>query len=85
MIVGEFHHDVNFHFPVREVENDRVRVVPFVSSLHAELFFRGSVNHPELFRFLSYGPYDSTATFVEEFIEGFINPDPGSALYAIID
>ncbi|KAI6131051.1 hypothetical protein EDD16DRAFT_960421 [Pisolithus croceorrhizus] len=85
MVVGEFHHDVSFHFPVREVENDRVKLVPSVPSLHAELFFQGSVNHPELFRFLSCGPYDSTTTFAEEFIEGFINPDPGSALYAIID
>ncbi|KAI5986712.1 hypothetical protein EDC04DRAFT_1538463 [Pisolithus marmoratus] len=100
---GEFNHDVNFHFPVREVENDRVKLVPFVvssntgrnsaedrchqsqSSLHAELFFRGSVNHPELFCFLPYGPHESTAAIVEELVAGLIAPDPGATLYAIID
>ncbi|KAI5986710.1 hypothetical protein EDC04DRAFT_2824174, partial [Pisolithus marmoratus] len=94
MSVGEFHSTINFRFPVREVENDRVRLVPFVVSpnphrsgckstkdrrrqlkplLHAELFLQGSVNHPELFRFLPYGPFDSTAAFIEGLIEGFIN------------
>lgn len=85
MIVGECYHCGNFPFAVREVENDRVKLVPFVSSLHADLFFQGSVNHPELFRFLPYGPYDSAAEFVEGLIEGFINSHPGAALYAIID
>ncbi|KAI6099262.1 hypothetical protein EDD16DRAFT_1659707 [Pisolithus croceorrhizus] len=45
MVVRELHHDVNFHFPVREVEND-----------------------------------SNTRT-----VRGFINSDPGSALYPIID
>ncbi|KAI5986711.1 acyl-CoA N-acyltransferase [Pisolithus marmoratus] len=81
--VGEFHHGVNFRFPVREVENDRVKLVPFVSSLHAELFIQGSVNHPELFRF--HGPYDSMAAFVKELIEGFIIHEPSATLYVITD
>ncbi|KAI6030232.1 acyl-CoA N-acyltransferase [Pisolithus marmoratus] len=83
MSAGELHHDVHFRFPVREVENDRVKLVPFVSSLHAELFIQGSVNHPELFRF--HGPYDSMVAFVEELIEGFIIPEPGATLYVITD
>ncbi|KAI6030233.1 acyl-CoA N-acyltransferase, partial [Pisolithus marmoratus] len=85
MSVGEFHSAINFRFPVQEVENDRVKLVPFVPSLHAELFLQGSVNHPELFRFLPYGPFDSTAAFIEGLIEGFISPDPGASLYTIID
>ncbi|KAI6131756.1 hypothetical protein EV401DRAFT_2086647 [Pisolithus croceorrhizus] len=67
MVVRELHHDVNFHFPVREVENDSNTRTVREPSLHAKFFFQGSLH------------------FIEEFIEGFINSDPGSALYPIID
>ncbi|KAI6127238.1 acyl-CoA N-acyltransferase [Pisolithus sp. B1] len=84
MVVGDLH-DVNFHFPVRELQNDRVKVVPFATAPHAELFFQGSVNYPELYQYLPYGPYKSATEFVETLIEGRILPNPGNTLYAIID
>ncbi|KAI6008879.1 acyl-CoA N-acyltransferase [Pisolithus orientalis] len=84
MVVGDLH-SANFQFPVRELQNDRIRLVPFATTLHAELFFQGSVNHPELYRYLPYGPYESATEFVETFINNRIRPIPGNILYAIID
>lgn len=84
MVVGDLH-DINFHFPVRELHNDRVKLVPFATAPHAELFFQGSVDYPELYQYLPYGPYESANKFVETLIEGRISPNPGNVLYAIID
>lgn len=52
------------------VENDRVQ--------SGYEIVDGSVNHLKLFRFLPYGPFNSTV--VEGIIEDFINADPGAAL-----
>lgn len=58
------------------VENDRLKsgykvaedTFPYLKPPPpAELFFQGSVNHLKFFRFLPYGPYNSTA--VEGLIE----------------
>ncbi|KAI6131757.1 acyl-CoA N-acyltransferase [Pisolithus thermaeus] len=84
MVAGDLY-DVNFHFPVRELQNDRVKLVPFATVPHAELFFQGSVNYPELYQYLPYGPYESATKFVETLIEGRIRPNPANTLYAIID
>ncbi|KAI6030231.1 acyl-CoA N-acyltransferase [Pisolithus marmoratus] len=91
MVVGDLH-DVNFYFPVRELQNDRVRLVPFAMIPHAELFFQGSANYPELYQYLPYGPYESATEFVKTLIDGRIlidktrshpdSPSPSQADFA---
>ncbi|KAF9244478.1 hypothetical protein BU15DRAFT_85869 [Melanogaster broomeanus] len=82
---SEAPYDVNFCFPVRELENERVKLTPFIPSQHAELFFQGSSAHPELYRYLPFGPFASPAAHTRELIHGRIGPDPSQILYAIID
>ncbi|KIJ68738.1 hypothetical protein HYDPIDRAFT_173393 [Hydnomerulius pinastri MD-312] len=77
-------YDVNFSLPVRELENDRVKVTPFIPSLHAELMFEGSISHPELFDHISFGP----AKALDEWTDQVFEPSRSKSnriLYAIID
>ncbi|KAL4066620.1 acyl-CoA N-acyltransferase [Scleroderma citrinum] len=78
-------YDVNFCFPVRDLENGRVKLTPLVPSIHADLLFQGCADHPELFQYLPFGPYGSASDFTEGLIEGRIHPSPSMVLYAIID
>jgi len=52
---------------------------------HADLFFQGSSSHPELYQHLPFGPFPSATAFVEQLVQGRIQPNPGCTLYAIID
>ncbi|KAH7925793.1 acyl-CoA N-acyltransferase [Leucogyrophana mollusca] len=78
-------YDVNFCFPIRELENERVKLTPFVPSVHAEPFHLGSAPHQELWQFLPFGPFSDTTSLLKELIEGRIQPDPAIVLFAIID
>ncbi|OAX33435.1 hypothetical protein K503DRAFT_775602 [Rhizopogon vinicolor AM-OR11-026] len=77
-------YNVNFCFPVRELESDRIKLIPFIPDLHADLYFQGSAAHPELYNFIPFGPYSDVSDFVEQLIHGRIGPDT-AVLYAIID
>ncbi|OJA16338.1 hypothetical protein AZE42_06580 [Rhizopogon vesiculosus] len=44
----------NFCFPVRELESDRIKLVPFIPDLHADLYFQGSASHPELINLVNF-------------------------------
>jgi len=78
-------YDVNFCFPVRELENKRIKLTPFIPALHADLFFRGSSSSADIYQHLPFGPYSSPSAFTGDLIYGRIQPDPGLMLYAIID
>ncbi|KAJ8581966.1 acyl-CoA N-acyltransferase [Rhizopogon salebrosus TDB-379] len=75
---------INFCFPVHELESDRVKLIPFIPDLHAELYFQGSAAHPELYDFTPWGPFSDVSDFVEQLIHGRIGSD-NAVLYAIID
>ncbi|KAG6372492.1 hypothetical protein JVT61DRAFT_7596 [Boletus reticuloceps] len=78
-------YDVNFCFPVRELENDRVKLTPSIPAQHADLFFQGTSSHPELYQHLPFRPFSSSTPFIEQLVQGRIQPDPSCTLYAIID
>ncbi|KAF8129807.1 hypothetical protein EV363DRAFT_1432343 [Boletus edulis] len=78
-------YDVNFCFPARELENDRVKLTPFIPAQHADLFFQGSSSHPELYQHLPPGPFPSATTFTEDYVHVHIQPNTGNIFYAIID
>ncbi|KIJ19608.1 hypothetical protein PAXINDRAFT_68932 [Paxillus involutus ATCC 200175] len=77
--------DINFCFPAPELENERVKLTPFIPSLHADLFFQGSSPHPGLYQYLPFGPFTSAPSFTQELIQGRIAPNQSMILYAIID
>ncbi|KAJ8581967.1 hypothetical protein M405DRAFT_885485 [Rhizopogon salebrosus TDB-379] len=57
---------INFCFPVRELESDRVKLIPFIPDLHADIYFQGSAAHPELYDFTPWGPFSDVSDFVEQ-------------------
>ncbi|KIJ66383.1 hypothetical protein HYDPIDRAFT_86222 [Hydnomerulius pinastri MD-312] len=79
-------YNVNFCFPVKELENDRVKLVPFIADLHAEIFYKGIAPHPELFNYMpgTFGPWTSATQFTTSFVEPLYR-DPSRCLFAIID
>lgn len=79
-----------FHFPIRTLSNERVKLVPFDPEHHVETFFRLSEPHPELYAHMSHGPFPSAAKLKAEFYErgnkhpiSFTNTD--TFAFAIID
>ncbi|KAI5117399.1 hypothetical protein M0805_004621 [Coniferiporia weirii] len=78
-------YDLNFVLPVRVIENARVRLEPFIPAVHAEEYFTGSKDHPELYTYLAYGPFDSVDELLEKLVIGRVHNDPTSVLFAIID
>ncbi|EGN99555.1 hypothetical protein SERLA73DRAFT_179637 [Serpula lacrymans var. lacrymans S7.3] len=77
-------YDVNFCFPVHDLENDRVRLTPFVPSLYAESFVAASLPYPELFKYVPFGPFASAKELVNDFIEPRIHHNPTFILFAVI-
>ncbi|KAF7369261.1 hypothetical protein MVEN_00253800 [Mycena venus] len=79
-------YDVNFCFPVpANLKNDRVGLVPFIPSEHADAFFAAAGIRPELFTYLPWGPFDTAQEFVSTVIEKRIQPDRGMILFAVFD
>ena len=70
----------NFCFPVKQLENSRVVLEPFDVSKHAKSFLHGCKDHPELFKYLSYGPFASIVEF-EAFYKMMSSPE--KTLFAI--
>ncbi|KAI4261276.1 MAG: hypothetical protein L6R42_003524 [Xanthoria sp. 1 TBL-2021] len=75
----------NFCFPVRELSNERVKLVPFDTKIHAPEFFALSSPQPSLYAHIARGPYASLSDFTTNFLEAVIDPSPAWMLYAVID
>ncbi|KAJ5155371.1 hypothetical protein N7492_008174 [Penicillium capsulatum] len=73
-----------FCFPLRDLSDDAVKLTPFEPAKHAGAYFRGSVSHPELYRFMSIGPFATKSEFVSEFLDGFA-AQASVACFAVID
>ncbi|KAJ7176863.1 acyl-CoA N-acyltransferase [Mycena filopes] len=79
-------YDANFCFPVpATLENERVKLVPFIPSEHADAFFAAVGAHPELFAYTTFGPFASAQDFVSTYIEQRVQPSPGTVLFAVFD
>ncbi|KAJ5153000.1 uncharacterized protein N7482_009478 [Penicillium canariense] len=79
-----------FPFPIGDISNHRVKLVPFDPDHHGGTFFRLSSSHPELYTHMPMGPWSSEDEFKAEFYESpethllsFSNP--ASFAFAIID
>ncbi|KAF7313928.1 Glycoside hydrolase family 1 protein [Mycena chlorophos] len=79
-------YDPNFCFPLPpKIECDRVELVPFNPAEYVEPFFAATGAHPELYTYLPFGPFSSKDDFVEKFLDGRVQPDPGSILFAVLN
>ncbi|CAE6482271.1 unnamed protein product [Rhizoctonia solani] len=77
-------YDLNFRFPVRELESDRLKLVPFVPSVHGQAFFEGMKPHPELVEYLPWNPFNTLHEFEIHF-ERLIRSDPTWCVFAALD
>jgi len=76
--------EVNFCFPVRELENERIKLTPYTPSIHTPPFFTLSSPHPELYTHLPWGPFPSVPD-IDDYFAGRFHPNPAHVLFAIID
>lgn len=79
-----------FPFPIREISNTRIKLVPFNPEKHINTFFNLSSPNPEIYSHMPPGPFTSAASLSSEFtsdtpnsILSFSNPE--SFAFAIID
>ncbi|KDQ52549.1 hypothetical protein JAAARDRAFT_61854 [Jaapia argillacea MUCL 33604] len=83
-IIGK-EYDPNFCFPVRDIENERLKLTPFMPALHAKPFYEGSKLHPELYNHIPAGPYDSAEELASDLFESRLQPGIGELLFAVFD
>ncbi|KZT61414.1 acyl-CoA N-acyltransferase [Calocera cornea HHB12733] len=78
-------YDVNFCFPVPpELESEKVRLVPFVPSVHMPLFQEKTAQHPSLFKYVSFGPLLALPDALQMY-ERMIRSDPTATWFAVLD
>ncbi|KAL0579244.1 hypothetical protein V5O48_002748 [Marasmius crinis-equi] len=72
-------------FPIPDVlENERVKIAPFIPSEHAPLFFEKWRDAPQLIDYLPFGPLETMEAFMSEFWD--VKKDFGvDALFVIYD
>ncbi|EJC99181.1 GNAT family acetyltransferase [Fomitiporia mediterranea MF3/22] len=77
--------NLNFVFPIRNLESARLKLTPFDPLLHGEEYFQKSKEAPELYKYYPSGPFDSKEDFFDRYIKERIQKDPNSVLFAILD
>ncbi|KAJ6258202.1 Tyrosine--tRNA ligase [Drechslerella dactyloides] len=70
---------------LREISNERVKLIPFNSTIHAGEFMRIAGQYPEIWTHGPIGSFDSAHSFVSDFIETFVRPRTDMVLYTVID
>jgi RimJ/RimL family protein N-acetyltransferase len=78
-------YDINWMMPLHEatLESDRVKLTPFVPSLHAKEYARQVAAHPELHRYI---PFDvSSLDKILTVFEQLMRQQPTNILFAVID
>ncbi|KAH9475321.1 hypothetical protein JR316_0012432 [Psilocybe cubensis] len=80
-------YDINFCFPVpASLENDRVRLTPFIPSLHGQVVYDQLLLAPHLFDHpLLFGPYKDIDDFLTNLVENRFRQNPQLLLLVIFD
>ena len=78
-------YDINWVMPLHEatLESERVKLTPFIPSLHAKKYAEQIASHPELHRYFVSTP--STLDEILTIVEQTMRLEPTSVLFAIID
>ncbi|CCM04978.1 uncharacterized protein FIBRA_07176 [Fibroporia radiculosa] len=85
-IYGSDPYDINFNFPLHSesLESERVRLTPFIPSVHGQLYWDNvSAHHDELFRHYPI-THGSLAEFLA-YVEKYYRRNPEFVMFAIID
>ncbi|KAF8074496.1 acyl-CoA N-acyltransferase [Lyophyllum atratum] len=75
-------YDVNFCFPVKDLENERLKLTPFLPAKHLKEFF--AIPSPSYDNF-PWGPYLTPEEFNSTLVENRIHPNPACVLFAVYD
>ena len=54
-------------------------------AIHGDWYWENTKDHPELYKYLPFGPYDSKEEFFETYFAQRIQPDQGYIVYAAYD
>ncbi|KAF5369668.1 hypothetical protein D9615_010256 [Tricholomella constricta] len=81
MLTGD-EYDVNFCFPVKDLESERVKLTPFIPSTHLHEFF--AIPSPS-YEYFPWGPFLTADEFDSSLIEGRIHPNRACVLFAVYD
>ena len=78
-------YDINWTMPLHEatLESERVKLTPFIPSLHAKKYAEQVAAHPGLYRHFPFNP--STLDEILTMIELAVRRDPTWILFAIMD
>ncbi|KAG9093971.1 hypothetical protein FRC06_011292 [Ceratobasidium sp. 370] len=78
-------YDLNFRFPVRELESDRIKLTPLIPSIHGKALSEAIQLHPELLRYLPWAP-SSLVDDYDTHYESLMRSDPSCVEigYAIV-
>jgi len=85
-LYGPDPYDINFAFPLhlQTLESDRVRLSPFIPTIHGKLYWEGTTPaRQELFRY--YPIVHNTLADFLAYIEKYYRSNPEFILFAIID
>lgn len=80
-------YDTNFVFPVHPsvLENDRIKLTPFIPRVHAKAYFDAASPHADvLYRYLPWPPRLTLDMFLQT-VEYDVRREPGWILFAILD
>ncbi|QRV74139.1 hypothetical protein RhiJN_02153 [Ceratobasidium sp. AG-Ba] len=77
-------YDINFRFPVRELESDRIKLTPFVPSIHSRALREAVELRPDLLQYLPWPP-SSLVNDYDTHYESLMRSDPSWCVFAILD
>jgi len=76
--------DDNFCFPIPNgLETEKLKLVPFIPSLHAEAIIDATDN--DTWHYLPFGPYASAQDFIDRHYEALIRPDSANTYFVSLD
>ncbi|KAF7983100.1 hypothetical protein HWV62_24037 [Athelia sp. TMB] len=74
------YYNLKWDFPIRELENHRVKLIPWVSELHAEVFYQSVRAYPSFYDNIHVPPFTSSQD-VKSMIDGWVE----RAIFAMLD
>lgn len=75
--------EVPLCFPIKRLENSRLVLAPFDFALYADRFVEGSRDYPELFAYVTQGPFSTIGEFAARY-KSRIEASNAAALFAIL-
>ncbi|KAI0700846.1 acyl-CoA N-acyltransferase [Cerioporus squamosus] len=75
--------EVKFCLPIRELQNDRVKLTPFIPSIHGPAYWEGTRANPEIYTFAPLGPFPTYDAFFAHISPRWC-PRPEQIVFAIL-